>query len=489
MPIPYLSWASYLYKAISYMFELTTAWRFLTSTRSRRSSGYLVIAAGLILTLVIWLSITFLTLSQGIESRWVEQIRSITSDVRISPTQAWFDAVADELKEIDPEETLELSADRDNLSQLLTTSPTHFTPALSSLHLLKQQIEQLALLHQYRFQIYSGTIVELRLSFQEANNPYAPHHTIEQYCYLLGLTPEHPYYQQLQTQFPSQLLAPSYLKRKFNATSLGLKDSTLYYNAATPFGSHRQQVKVEIVREYDAGILPIPLLLADPSFVDYIRRSQGSGQEEWNTGWQLWLNKEGGQSNQILPRSVTTLTESFNTFLQENRIDHLWQVQHYGQLPFTQDLVSELLNQRLLFSLLGILIVAVGATNITMLLQLLVHDRSQEIAILYALGASRFQIAITFSLAGLLIGTCSTLLGSLGASLTLHHIHDLISFISWLQNRPFLPSQFYGAHFPDAIPSLLLTKVASITILLSLLGALFPAWRATRLDPSELLKE
>jgi len=118
--------------------------------------------------------------------------------------------------------------------------------------------------------------------------------------------------------------------------------------------------------------------------------------------------------------------------------------------------------------MLGLALVLVATT-----LLMAVNERTYEIGVLAALGWSDFGILSLIVLEGVLLSAIGALLG-LGLGLLVMEVAaDTEMAAGYL--RPYTT----GA---------LIMRTVLLTIAIGTLGALYPAWRATRLDPAEALR-
>lgn len=145
--------------------------------------------------------------------------------------------------------------------------------------------------------------------------------------------------------------------------------------------------------------------------------------------------------------------------------------------------------EKRMIGLLLMIIIAVAAFNIVSTLVMLVTDKQADIAILRTLGASPGTIMRIFMVQGLTLGVVGTLVGVvLGIVLALN-VSDLVLWLESLLGIQFLDANVY---FINYLPSELRWEdVRSITfsaLLLSLLSTLYPAWRASKIQPAEALR-
>ena len=135
------------------------------------------------------------------------------------------------------------------------------------------------------------------------------------------------------------------------------------------------------------------------------------------------------------------------------------------------------------------LIVAVAAFNLVSTLIMMVTDKESDIAILRTLGASQSSILSIFVVQGTVIGIAGTLAGVAGGIALATHVETLVPAIESFFDVSFLSPEVY---YISAVPSEMrwrdVNAVGSVAFVLSLLATLYPAWRASRIQPVEALR-
>jgi lipoprotein-releasing system permease protein len=127
------------------------------------------------------------------------------------------------------------------------------------------------------------------------------------------------------------------------------------------------------------------------------------------------------------------------------------------------------------------MIVLVGALNIISTLVMVVMEKTRDVAILRAMGASAKSIMSVFMLQGLFVGLIGTLAG-LASGLGLCHLLAKYQFIS-------LPSDvYYISTLPVRIEFWDICSVAIAAVVISFLATLYPSWHASQLNPVEAIR-
>jgi lipoprotein-releasing system permease protein len=143
---------------------------------------------------------------------------------------------------------------------------------------------------------------------------------------------------------------------------------------------------------------------------------------------------------------------------------------------------------RNMVSLLVFLIIGIAVFNVISMLMMTVIDKRSAIAILKTQGATNGEIITVFLTQGFLIGAVGTLLGAIIGISCAWQASAIASGIESLLGFQFLSSEVYPI---DYLPSeLVWSDVLSIIIValgLNFLATLYPALRAARTRPAEVL--
>jgi len=143
-------------------------------------------------------------------------------------------------------------------------------------------------------------------------------------------------------------------------------------------------------------------------------------------------------------------------------------------------LISQLELQKAVIGVVVFLIVLVAAFGIANVLVLTVSEKTEEIAILRALGASERQVVSVFMLEGFLLGAVGTVVGALLG----------VAVAAYFRFQPFpLPGDLYFiTQLPVEVQAIDILWVCCVSLATSVLAGVFPARRAARLDPVEVLR-
>jgi lipoprotein-releasing system permease protein len=146
------------------------------------------------------------------------------------------------------------------------------------------------------------------------------------------------------------------------------------------------------------------------------------------------------------------------------------------------------LEKGMIFFLL-LFIVIVAAFSVTSSLLISVVRKTREIGLLGALGGRPIHVALCFCAQGLLIGIIGSALG-LGLGLAALAVrNDVVLWIARVTQREEVLRRFYQfSRLPAHTEPRVIALIIALTIVISTLAGLLPAWRAARLKPVEALR-
>jgi lipoprotein-releasing system permease protein len=118
-----------------------------------------------------------------------------------------------------------------------------------------------------------------------------------------------------------------------------------------------------------------------------------------------------------------------------------------------------------------------------------VVQKTREIGILKALGAGRRQILWVFLSQSLVVGLLGVGLGLGVALLALGYRNEFLAFMRHATHQELLPASIYHVYdLPASIQARDVALICGTAFVTCVLAGLFPAWKASRLQPVEALR-
>ncbi|MBF0589049.1 MAG: lipoprotein-releasing ABC transporter permease subunit [Magnetococcales bacterium] len=136
-----------------------------------------------------------------------------------------------------------------------------------------------------------------------------------------------------------------------------------------------------------------------------------------------------------------------------------------------------------------LLVVVVAAFNIVSSLIMVVMEKGRDIAVLKTMGATGSGIMKIFMINGGIIGLVGASMGLLLGLLLAFNLEAAIGSIEKTFGIKVLPEDVYFIdHLPSQVESSDVLWITLMSLAISLLATLYPAWRAARVDPVEALR-
>lgn len=218
------------------------------------------------------------------------------------------------------------------------------------------------------------------------------------------------------------------------------------------------------------------------------------GMYEYNSGF-VFMPLETAQNFFQIPDQVT----SIEVFLKNpNALDQMRKsveraVEGYASVYDWRDMNASFYNalktERNVMFLILTLIILIAAFNIISSMIMLVKDKGQDIAIMRTMGATSGSMLRVFMLCGASIGMVGTFVGSvIGISFALN-IESIRQFLEGLTGTELFSDEIYFlSQLPAVVEWSEVITVIGMAFFLSFAATLYPAWRASKLDPVEALR-
>lgn len=478
-------------------FELFLAFKYLIPRRRALSLTLISLLSVGVIALVVWLSIVFLSVTSGMERRWVEELVTFNAPAKIVPTDAYYQSYYYQIDGFAAASGHTFKTIGEKL-QTAQTDPYALSkdPPLPGnfpmpdragdgvmRDLVKETwsaIEHLPAQYGVVPKETQGAFVVLKL--QVRRNGSWRQLTQASYALPLEETPLQKRLLPADTQVAlPQGVTPLYLSKVMEeeGVQVGTQGHLLHHTSSSAEGT----LPVVVAGFFDPGTLGIGnrLLLMAPEEVKGLLSEEGSaGDSILSNSIALWFPKLADRQ---------AIQQRLQEELHHRGLSPYWRVETYEEYSFARPLMEQLRSDRHMLFVVASILLLVASSNVVSMLILLVHDKRKEIAILQAMGASRTSIACIFGVVGISIGVVSAALGLVLALLTLHHLQFFIDLLGRLQGHPLFHSAFYGEYLPNLLSSSSLLFVLSATVGVALVAGLFPAIKASALKPVQVLKE
>lgn len=141
-----------------------------------------------------------------------------------------------------------------------------------------------------------------------------------------------------------------------------------------------------------------------------------------------------------------------------------------------------------LMYLILFLVVAVACFNIVSTLVMAVNEKRGDIAILKTMGASKWTLRLIFIVQGAFNGLVGSIVGAFTGVYIALHLTQIIKGLEDLLGHKFLSGDVYFIDFlPSQLDYMQVIVVTFVAFVMSVLATLYPAWRASNIQPAQEL--
>ena len=181
------------------------------------------------------------------------------------------------------------------------------------------------------------------------------------------------------------------------------------------------------------------------------------------------------------PLKIELSKEKFQRIFKDNFI--------YSWADLNRSLFSALKVERNVMFIILSLIIIVAAFNIISGLTILVKNKTKDIAILKSIGVLNKSIYKIFFLIGFYIGFTATIFGVIIGVLFSLYIENIRSFLSQIFDISLFPEEIYFlSKMPSEINIKSIILISFCSILATTIVSIFPARKASKLNPIKALK-
>jgi lipoprotein-releasing system permease protein len=203
------------------------------------------------------------------------------------------------------------------------------------------------------------------------------------------------------------------------------------------------------------------------------------------TGQKLLGNKDSVAGLQIKTHDLFAAPEIMRELAK--KLPPAYSVKDWSQTQGS--LFRAVKMEKLMVSMLLLSVVAVAAFNIVSTLVMSVAEKRRDIAVLRTMGARAGGIMAIFVAHGLALATVGITVGAAVGVLLANNIATITSSVEQtLGVKLFDPSVYFISELPADLQAFDVAVVVLASFVLSLFATLYPAWRASRIAPAEVLR-
>ena len=262
------------------------------------------------------------------------------------------------------------------------------------------------------------------------------------------------------------------LAKKLNITKNDYVSILTPQMQVTAFGSVPKQKRFKVIQTFNVGMF------------------------EYDTGF-VFVSLENAQSlyGYKKQNSITNLEVYLRTIINIEKIKNRIKSISSNNLNITDwvDRNSSFINalnvERNVMFIILTLIITVAAFNIISSMIMFVNSKTSDIAVLCAMGASKINIMKIFFITGMSIGLLGTIIGTFIGLAFCENIEKIRLFLeNFTENELFSAEIYYLSKMPALIDPIEVIQIIILSLFLSFFASVFPAWKASRILPAEVLR-
>ena len=239
---------------------------------------------------------------------------------------------------------------------------------------------------------------------------------------------------------------------------------------ATAFGTLPKRRRFEVagifdvgMHEYDSSFIFMPLNVAKGFF----------GMGETVSGLEIYSSN---------PQAIIGLRKAIAADLSSD-------LRAFDWVERNRSFINALRVERNVMFLILTLIIVVAAFNIISSMIMLVRSKNADIAVLRAMGASGGTIMRVFLMTGASIGIVGTLVGTVLGLLFCWNIGKIQGFVESVSGADLFAAEIYFlSSLPAVVDASEVGTIILMALVLSFFASSYPAWRAAKIAPAEVLR-
>jgi lipoprotein-releasing system permease protein len=165
----------------------------------------------------------------------------------------------------------------------------------------------------------------------------------------------------------------------------------------------------------------------------------------------------------------------------ENYISSDWE-------SINENFLSAIKMQKIVMMIVFCLVILIATFSSIACIITMVQRKNKEIAILKTIGFSNFEVMKIFLICGQIIGIIGVILGVALGLLVASNVTPIVSFIENILGLKMAVGMYGLESIPCVIDYYEVTSICVVAYLMTFISAIYPAFKASRIDPTSVLR-